>query len=67
MSDVKMKKNRKLPKFLKSMENEIIVAVSALYLIIVSIILVVHFMQPSDQETQSSSTSVSHTSKNNKD
>lgn len=58
-----MKKNRKKPVFLKSMENEIIFAVSALYAIIVTIMIIVHYIQPTEQETRSSSTSVSHTSK----
>jgi len=55
-----MKKKHKKPAFLNSMENEIILAVSALYAIIVAIMVIVHYVQPSEQETLSSSTSVSH-------
>lgn len=58
-----MKKQRKKPAFLNSMENEIILAVSMLYAIIVAIMIIVHYIQPSEQETRSSSTSVSHTGK----
>lgn len=45
-----MKKNRKKPAFLNSMENEVILAVSALYIMIVAIIITAHYIQPSEQK-----------------
>ncbi len=50
-----MKKIRKKPKFLNSMENEIIVAIAVLYALIVSIMVIVHYAQPSIKKIDSSS------------
>ena len=44
-----------------SLENEVIVAVIALYLLLAIVMSVVHYTQPSEQETATSSTSPSHT------
>lgn len=58
-----MKKNSKKPSFLKSMENEVIVAVTMLYVIIVTVMVIVHYIQPTAQKTATSSTSASHSNK----
>jgi hypothetical protein len=50
-----MEKNR--PPSRNSLENEVIVAVIALYLLLAIIMSVVHYMQPADQEAATSSTS----------
>lgn len=44
----------------RSLENEVIVAVIVLYLILAIVMTAVHYMQPADQETATSSTSPSH-------
>lgn len=44
----------------KSLENEVIVAVVVLYLLIATVMLLVHHLQPVGQETVTSSTSPSH-------
>ncbi|MBA3756858.1 MAG: hypothetical protein H0X02_11780 [Nitrosomonas sp.] len=44
----------------RSLENEIITAVVILYLLLAVIMIVVHYLQPSGQETATSSTSLSH-------
>lgn len=43
-----------------SLENEVIIAVIVLYLLLAMVMTVVHYMQPADQETTTSSTSPSH-------
>ncbi|WP_445115831.1 hypothetical protein [Acinetobacter sp. WZC-1] len=55
------KKSRSKRSPFQSMENEVIIAVIILYLVIVAVMVVVHYGQPSDQKTETSSTSVSHT------
>ncbi len=54
------KKIKDKSSLLNSTENEVITAVIVLYLLIVAVMVVVHYIQPSDQKTESSSTSVSH-------
>lgn len=44
----------------KSLENEVLVSVGALYLLIAAVMALVHFLQPAGQETVTSSTSLSH-------
>jgi hypothetical protein len=43
-----------------SLENEVTISVVVLYLMIAFVMIVVHFMQPADQQTMTSSTSPSH-------
>lgn len=43
-----------------SLENEIITAVVILYLFIATVMVTMHYIQPSGQETVTSSTSPSH-------
>lgn len=43
-----------------SLENEVIVAVVALYLLISAVFLAIHYLQPKNQETVTSSPSPSH-------
>ncbi|HAI58690.1 MAG TPA: hypothetical protein DCM32_02270 [Xanthomonadaceae bacterium] len=45
-----------------SLENEVILAVVALYLLISGALLAIHHLQPEGTATQSSSTSPSHAS-----
>ena len=47
----------------RSLENEIITAVVVLYLFLAVIMIMVHYLQPSGQETTTSSTSISHSEK----
>jgi preprotein translocase subunit SecG len=44
----------------RSLENEVIFAVVVLYLLLAFVMIGVHYMQPSKQETATSSTSPSH-------
>ena len=44
----------------RSLENEVIIAVMILYLLIAFVMVIVHYMQPSGQETATSSTSPAH-------
>ncbi len=44
----------------RSLEREIIVAVIVLYLMITGVMVTVHYIQPSGQETATSSSSPSH-------
>lgn len=44
----------------RSLENEIIIAIIILYVVIASIMVLVHYSQPDEQVTQTSSTSPSH-------
>lgn len=44
----------------RSLENEVIMAVIILYVLIASIMVIVHYSQPDEQVTQTSSTSPSH-------
>lgn len=50
----------------KSLENEVIVAVVVLYLVIATVMLLVHHLQPVGQETITSSTSPSHAEQSTK-
>lgn len=47
----------------KSLENEVILAVIALYLLLALIMTVVHYIQPSEQTEATSSMSPSHREK----
>jgi hypothetical protein len=51
------RKRRKAP---STLENEVIVAFTLLYVLICVAILGIHYLQPAGQETQTSSTSPSH-------
>lgn len=51
---------KSVPPVPKSSENEVIFAVIGLYLLIASVMITVHYMQPPGQETVTSSTSPSH-------
>jgi hypothetical protein len=51
----------KKPPIRKSLENEVIVAVIALYLLLAIVMTAVHYLQPDGQETLTSSSSPSHT------
>jgi hypothetical protein len=44
----------------RSLENEVIMAVMILYLLIALVMVIVHYMQPSDRETATSSSSPIH-------
>ena len=44
----------------RSLEREIIIAVVVLYLMITGVMVTVHYIQPSGQQTKSSSSSPSH-------
>ncbi|SCY38186.1 hypothetical protein SAMN05216420_105140 [Nitrosospira sp. Nl5] len=44
----------------RSLENEVILAVVVLYLLLAIVMTVVHYIQPAEQETVTSSTSPSH-------
>lgn len=46
------------------LENEVILAVIVLYLLLAIVMTVVHYIQPSEQETVTSSTSPSHSKRN---
>ncbi|MDQ3186574.1 MAG: hypothetical protein M3Q16_09015 [Pseudomonadota bacterium] len=48
----------------RSLENEVILAVVVLYLLLAVVMTVVHYIQPAEQETVTSSTSPSHSEKN---
>lgn len=48
----------------RSLENEVILAVIVLYLLLAIVMTVVHYIQPSEQETVTSSMSPSHNEKN---
>jgi len=50
----------------RSLENEIIIAVIILYVLISSIMVIVHYSQPSEVVTKTSSTSPSHEANSNK-
>lgn len=50
----------------RSLENEVIMAVIILYVLIASIMVIVHYSQPDEQVTQTSSTSPSHDAKSTK-
>jgi hypothetical protein len=50
----------------KSLENEVIVAVVVLYLLIATVMLLVHLLQPAGQETVTSSMSPSHAEQSTK-
>lgn len=47
----------------RSLENEVILAVVVLYLLLAIVMTVVHYIQPAEQETVTSSTSPSHREK----
>ncbi|MGH8762677.1 MAG: hypothetical protein ACREUR_05525 [Nitrosospira sp.] len=47
----------------RSLENEVILAVVVLYLLLAIVMTVVHYIQPAEQETVTSSTSPSHNEK----
>ena len=51
---------KKKPPNRTSLENEVIVAVIVVYLRLAIVMTAVHYMQPADQETTTSSTSPSH-------
>ena len=61
-----MEKNKVKKKLLKhlTLENEVISAVVVLYCVIFIVMVVVHYIQPSEQKPQSSSTSPSHIERN---
>lgn len=48
------------PQRRRSLEREIIIAVVVLYLLITGVMVIVHYAQPSGQETATSSMSPSH-------
>jgi hypothetical protein len=48
----------------RSLENEVVLAVIVLYLLLAIVMTVVHYIQPSEQETLTSSMSPSHKEKN---
>jgi hypothetical protein len=50
----------------KSLENEVIVSVVVLYLLIATVMLLVHLLQPAGQETVTSSMSPSHAERSTK-
>lgn len=50
----------KATKHTSNLEREVILAVVFLYLMICTIMLSIHYLQPGGQETKSSSTSPSH-------
>ncbi len=50
----------------RSLEREIIVAVIVLYLMITGVMVTVHYMQPSGQETTTSSSSPSHSERSSR-
>ncbi|MGH8683713.1 MAG: hypothetical protein ACREUM_00020 [Nitrosospira sp.] len=58
------KKNHSQPS--RSLENEVILAVVVLYLLLAIVMTVVHYIQPAEQETITSSTSPSHNEKNSR-
>ena len=47
----------------RGLENEVILAVIVLYLLLAIVMTVVHYIQPSEQETVTSSMSPSHNEK----
>lgn len=47
----------------RSLENEVILAVVVLYLLLAIVMTVVHYIQPAEQVTVTSSTSPSHSEK----
>jgi hypothetical protein len=47
----------------RSLENEVVLAVIVLYLLLAIVMTVVHYIQPSGQETMTSSMSPSHAEK----
>ena len=50
----------------RSLENEIIIAVIILYVLISSVMVIVHYSQPAKVVTKTSSTSPSHEANSNK-
>ncbi|SOD40781.1 hypothetical protein [Nitrosovibrio sp. Nv4] len=48
----------------RSLENEVILAVIVLYLLLALVMTVVHYVQPAEQQTVTSSMSPSHNEKN---
>jgi hypothetical protein len=44
----------------RALETEVILAVIGLYIFIAGVLLLIHFLQPSDRETRTSSPSPSH-------
>jgi hypothetical protein len=52
-----MKKQHKKP---VSLEREVIISVTILYLLISGAVLAIHFLQPAERQTVTSSTSLSH-------
>ena len=48
----------------RSLENEVVLAVIVLYLLLAIVMTVVHYIQPSEQETVTSSMSPSHMERN---
>lgn len=48
----------------RSLENEVILAVIVLYLLLALVMTVVHYVQPAEQKTVTSSMSPSHNEKN---
>jgi L-asparagine transporter-like permease len=50
----------------RSLENEVIIAIIILYVVIASIMVLVHYLQPKEQVTQTSSTSPSHNEQSTK-